>query len=298
MPVQAQFGISQAVAWDGVATIERALPYWTVKGNEMADIGRSWGGPCDEADKDRIIEELHEAVRARDEFVAIAAHELRNPMTPILMQVGGLLAAARDPRRCRPELLAPRLEILELAVREFVRRSTALLDVSRIAAGNVRIEAAEVDLTRVVRGVVDRAAIAARMARSSVETDLQEGVVGIWDRLALEQVTENLLSNAIKFGAGKPVSIALTSDGRTARLAVRDHGIGISEADRARIFGRFERAVARREHGGFGIGLWLANQLVLAMGGAIAVEGAPGEGTTFTVSLPQGDAEQQETSGT
>src|SRR3954467_14558218 len=95
-----------------------------------------------EADKNRLIEELQGAVRARDEFVAIAAHELRNPMTPILMQVHTLLAAARNPRRCRPEVLAPRLELLEHAVREFVRRSTALLDVSRVAAGNVRIEPA------------------------------------------------------------------------------------------------------------------------------------------------------------
>jgi signal transduction histidine kinase len=264
----------------------------------MVDTGGSRGGSCNEADKDRLIEELREAVRARDEFVAIAAHELRNPMTPILMQVNGLLAAARDPRRCRPELLAPRLEILELAVREFVRRSTALLDVSRIAAGNVRIDATEVNLSRVVRGVVDRAAVAARMARCPLEADLQEGVVGTWDQLALEQVAENLLSNAIKFGAGRPVRVALTSDGQTAELAVHDRGIGISEADRARIFGRFERAVTQREHGGFGIGLWLANQLVRAMGGAIAVEGAPGEGTTFTVTLPQGSAEQQGTSGT
>jgi signal transduction histidine kinase len=246
-----------------------------------------------EVNKDRLIEELREAVRVRDEFVAIAAHELRNPMTPVLMQIGGLLAAARDPRRCHPELLTPRLEILELAVREFVRRSTALLDVSRIAAGNVRLEPTEVDLTGVVRGVVDRAGVAARMARSPLEADLQEGVVGTWDRLALEQVAENLLSNAIKFGAGKPVSVVLRSDGCTAHLAVHDRGIGIPEEDRARIFARFERAVARREHGGFGIGLWLANQLVTAMGGAIAVEGAPGVGTTFTVALPQGGAEQQ-----
>src|SRR5919112_2461045 len=130
----------------------------------MEDAGGGQDGGRGEADKDRLIEELREAVRAREEFVAIAAHELRNPMTPILMQVGGLLAAARDPRRCRPELLAPRLEFLELAVREFVRRSTALLDVSRIAAGNVRIELTEGDLTGVIRRVVDRAKGAAGMA--------------------------------------------------------------------------------------------------------------------------------------
>ncbi|HWX50234.1 MAG TPA: HAMP domain-containing sensor histidine kinase [Roseomonas sp.] len=263
----------------------------------MADTGSSRDGPCEEADKDRLIAELREAVRARDEFVAIAAHELRNPMTPILMQVSGLLAVVRDPGRCRPELLTPRLEALEFAVQEFVRRSTALLDVSRIAAGNVRIETAEVDLTRVVRSVVDRAGIAARLARSPIEADLQEGVVGTWDPLALEQMTENLLSNAIKFGAGQPVIVTLASDSQTARLTVRDHGIGISEGDRSRIFARFERAVTQREHGGFGIGLWLVNQLVTAMGGAIAVESAPGEGTIFTVTLPLGGAQQQEASG-
>ena len=258
----------------------------------MDDAENSRAGAGGEADKDRLIAELREAVRARDEFVAIAAHELRNPMTPILLQVGALLAAARSPRRCRPDVLVPRLESLELAAQEFVRRATTLLDVSRVAAGNLRLEASAVDLSDVVRGVVDRASVAARMARCRLEADLQDGVVGIWDRLALEQAAENLLSNAIKFGAGRPVRVALRSDGRTARLVVRDQGIGIPEADRARIFERFERAIARREHGGFGVGLWLANQLVTAMGGAIGVESEPGAGTTFTVSLPLGGAGQ------
>ncbi len=265
----------------------------------MEDAGGGQDCGRREAAKDRLTEELREAVRARDEFVAIAAHELRNPMTPILMQVHNLAAAARNPRRCRPEILAPRLELLEHAVRDFVRRSTTLLDVSRVAAGNVRIELSEVDLSSVVRGVVDRAGVAARMARSLLEADLQEGVVGTWDRLALEQVAENLLSNALKFGAGKPVAVALHADSQEARLAIRDRGIGISEEDRARVFGRFERAVARREHGGFGVGLWLASRLTAAMGGAIAIEGAPGEGTIFTVTLPLGGggAGQQGTAG-
>jgi signal transduction histidine kinase len=252
-----------------------------------------------EADKDRLIEELREAVRARDEFVAIAAHELRNPMTPILMQVHNLVAATRDPRRCRPELLGPRLELLEHAVRNFVRRATTLLDASRVASGNIRVEPAEVDLSRVVRGVVDGAAAAAQMARSPLDADLQEGVVGIWDRLALEQIAENLLSNAIKFGAGKPVVVVLRADSLTASLEVRDRGIGIPDEARVRIFGRFERAVGQREHGGFGVGLWLANQLVAAMGGAITVESVPGERTTFTVALPlDGGAERRRTRDT
>jgi two-component system, OmpR family, sensor kinase len=260
----------------------------------MEDTGSNRDDGYGEADKDRLIEELRESVRARDEFVAIAAHELRNPMTPILMQVGILLAAAKDPNRCRPELMVPRLTQLEMAVEEFVRRSTALLDVSRIAAGNVRIELTEVNLSALIRGVLSRTAPAAQRARCQLDDDLQEGVVGMWDPLALEQVVENLLTNATKFGAGQPVTVILRSDGRRAQLIIRDRGIGISEEDRARIFQRFERAVTRREHGGFGIGLWLANQLIIAMKGAIAIESASGEGTTFTVTLPLDSAPRQE----
>src|SRR6195952_1013689 len=164
----------------------------------MENTGDSRNDGHSEVDKDRLIEELRDAVRARDEFVAIAAHELRNPMTPILMHVGLLLAAAKNPNRCRPEVIVPRLELLEMAVTEFVRRSTALLDVSRIAAGNVRIEIAEVNLSTLIRGVVSRTAVAARKARCRLDEDLQEGVVGIWDPLALEQGAENLLTNPTK----------------------------------------------------------------------------------------------------
>jgi two-component system, OmpR family, sensor kinase len=159
--------------------------------------------------------------------------------------------------------------------------------------GSDACELAKVDLSRVVRGGIDRAGVAARVARSRLEADLQEGVVGTWDRLALDQAAENLLSNALKFGAGKPVGVTLRADARAARLTIRDCGMGISEEDRAHIF---ERAVARREHGGFGVRLWLANQLVTAMAGAIAVESAPGEGTTFTVTVPLGGSEQEWTS--
>jgi signal transduction histidine kinase len=251
-----------------------------------------------DADKDRLIEELRAAVRARDEFVAIAAHELRNPITPILIQIGLLHAAANDPNRCRPELIAPRVERLESAIQEFVRRSTVLLDVSRIASGNIRVDLADVDLSALVDRVISRATLAAQRARCRLHEEVQEGVTGLWDPLALEQVTENLLTNAIKFGAGKPVTIVLHADDQTAQLTVRDQGIGISEEDRSRIFQRFERAVTQREHGGFGIGLWLANQLIMAMAGTITVESAPGEGSRFTVTLPRSRAAEHEVGNT
>ena len=106
------------------------------------------------------------------------------------------------------------------------------------------------------------------------------------DELAVEQIADNLLSNAVKYGAGEPIEVSLVCDGAEARLTVRDHGIGISEQDQARIFDAFERAVSRREEGGFGIGLWVVRHLVDAMHGEIPVTSGPAEGSTFTVILP------------
>ena len=109
---------------------------------------------------------------------------------------------------------------------------------------------------------------------------------GLLDQLAVEQIADNLLSNAIKYGAGEPVEVSLLRRGAKAQLTVRDHGIGISEEDQARIFDAFERAVTRREQGGFGIGLWVVRQLVDTMHGEIHVASRRAEGSTFTVILP------------
>jgi signal transduction histidine kinase len=111
-------------------------------------------------------------------------------------------------------------------------------------------------------------------------------VVGTWDRLHLETAVENLLSNATKFGAGKPIDVTIERDTSHARLHVRDWGIGISSEQRARVFQRFERAVPEQHYGGLGLGLWTVRQIVEAHRGAVRVDSATGEGSTFTLELP------------
>jgi signal transduction histidine kinase len=113
-------------------------------------------------------------------------------------------------------------------------------------------------------------------------------VVGAWDRLRLEQVVTNLLTNALKYGAGRPVHVRVWAEAGVARLAVRDEGIGIAPEHRARIFGKFERAVSERHYGGLGLGLHITQQIVRALGGSILLESEPGRGSTFTVELPPG----------
>jgi signal transduction histidine kinase len=116
-------------------------------------------------------------------------------------------------------------------------------------------------------------------------------VVGMFDRTAIEQIVENLLSNAVRYGAGQPIHVSLAGDANIARLSVRDHGIGISHADQARIFEQFQRAAGNNTDGGFGVGLWITRELVLAMEGKISVTSEIGTGSTFTVSLPLKEAE-------
>lgn len=233
-----------------------------------------------------LVEELRQAVRARDDFIAIAAHELRNPMTPISGVAELALAAARNAEGICPPRITVLLERMHLLVQDFVTRATKLLDVSRIEAGNLRLEPSAIDLSALVLSVAQRYDVTAARDRSPLELDIEDKVVGVLDRFAVEQVIENLLSNAFKFGEGKPITLRLRSDEQAARLDVQDGGVGLRPDQQAGIFERFEQVLTQHRGGGFGVGLWVANRLIAAMNGQIAVSSCLGEGSTFTVMLP------------
>ncbi len=238
------------------------------------------------ADLRQQVAELRQAVRARDDFIAIAAHELRNPMTPIMAVAELALKAARDAEGSCPPRVTTLLERMQLFAQDFLQRSVRLLDVSRIELGNLRLLPSAVDLSSLVRSVAERYDAIAARGHSPVELDVEDGITGVLDRLAVEQVIENLLSNALKFGIGEPVTLRLRSDGRSARLDVQDRGVGMSLDQQAQLFVCFEQVVAQHRGGGFGVGLWLANRLIMAMDGRIDVSSCVGKGSTFTVTLP------------
>ena len=234
----------------------------------------------------RQVVELGEAVRARDDFIAIAAHELRNAIAPIMVGAELALKIARDAQGLCPPRVITLMERTKLHAQNLVQRSTRLLDFARIEAGKLRLEPSSTDLSELVRSVARIYEPTAAHSRSPLDLDVQDGVIAVVDRLAVEQVVENLLSNALKFGIGQPVTLQLRSDDRLAQLSVRDQGVGMSPDQQARIFGRFEQIVAQNRESGFGVGLWIAERLVSAMGGRITVSSRPGEGSTFTVVLP------------
>jgi signal transduction histidine kinase len=226
-----------------------------------------------------------EAVRIRDDFVAVAGHELRTPLAALLMQIQSV---QRSQRAALPPYAHERLD---KAVRSVLRLSeliNQLLDVSRITSGRLHLEPEVFDLAEMLREVVARfrEGGGSSGAKSPISLRTDGNVEGLWDRVRIEQVLTNLLSNALKYGQGKPVELELAIEGGCAVVRVSDHGIGIDRAHHERIFLRFERAVAARHYGGFGLGLWITRQIVEASGGTIAVDSEPNRGSTFVVRLP------------
>lgn len=164
----------------------------------------------------RLAAELAQSVRARDDFIAIAAHELRNPMTPILGYAEYLLAVGRRPESECPEPIIVALERLVGLIGEYIKRATTLLDVSRITAGKLCAELSLVELSGVIRQAVERHRPEAERSGCRLWPSIEDNISGLLDQLAVEQIADNLLSNAIKFGAGEPIEVSLifTAPGR------------------------------------------------------------------------------------
>jgi predicted ATPase/signal transduction histidine kinase len=234
----------------------------------------------------RLHLETRRAVRMRDEFLLIAAHELRTPMTSLTLSLR-TLQRAPETGQAIPETVMR--QSVEVAARQATRLNQligTLLDGSRIETGWPTLDLSSVDLGAIVRRVAER--FGGELARGRCTLSIQgcSPVVGRWDASRIDQLLSNLLSNAVKFGAGKPIEVRFSQEEGTARLAVQDHGIGIEPAHQRRIFERFERAVAVQHYGGLGLGLYIGRRIAEAHGGALRLVSAPGAGSTFIVELP------------
>jgi signal transduction histidine kinase len=247
---------------------------------------RDAGAARERAVREQALRETQEAVRARDEFLSVAAHELRTPLTSMRLHLQLLQRQVGTAQPALSEEITPRTQVLERQLLRLGSLVNTLLDVSRLAAGKLSLEPRELDLAQLVRQMADAFAEEFKKAGSVLTVHLDGPLQGEWDPLRVEQVLVNLLSNAAKYGAGQPVEVSLVGEGHTAVLAVKDHGIGISEDGMARLFGKFERAVSERHYGGLGLGLYITRQIVEAMGGSITVRSAQGQGSTFILRLP------------
>jgi signal transduction histidine kinase len=236
----------------------------------------------------RLNEELSEANRAKDVFLATLSHELRTPLTPVLGWVNLLRAggAASD-----PSMLAQGLDAIERNARLQARLVDDLLDISRVVSGKLRFERESVNLRSVVESAVEtvRADADARRVRLEVELPAPHvGVVG--SPVRLQQVVWNLLSNAVKFTpAGGLVRVYTTRENGEARVVVEDTGVGIDSEFLPHVFDRFRQAdgSTTRQYGGLGLGLAIARALAELHGGWVRAESeGRDKGSRFTFALP------------
>lgn len=234
-----------------------------------------------------LYRQAREEVRARDEFLSVASHELRTPMTALHVQVQMLERVVE--RSGVPAAVRERVTALDRQVRRIAGLVEALLDLSRIRLGRMELRREPVDLAALAREVAAPYQADLDLARgSSVRVVAPAPVEASIDRVRIEQVIGNLLANAVKFGEGKPVEVRVEAAGGAARIVVADSGVGIEAAEAERIFGRFERAAPAQHYPGLGLGLYVAREIVEAHGGSIHARGEPGKGAVFTVELPAG----------
>ncbi len=260
--------------------------------DELGDLSRTLDGLAGELDlanrrREELQRQLRQAVELREEFLSVAAHELRTPITSIRLQME-MLSRGMSQLPIGPGTapLRNRVAVLMRQIDRLGRLVSTLLELSRLSNGQFTLEMEPLDLCDVIRGISERLTEDVEHASAKLCLNLPDSAPALGDKLRLEQVMTNLLSNALKYGGGTPIEVGLEQGGKGWALRVRDHGSGIPADKLDRIFNRFERA-ATDVSGGLGLGLYISRQIVEAHSGTIRARNAEGGGAELVVELPR-----------
>jgi PAS domain S-box-containing protein len=241
----------------------------------------------DITDRVRAEREREAAMRSRDRFYAMASHELRTPVSTVMLYNDLLLGGMYDPLS---EQQQEAVERSQVSARHLLDLINDLLDLSKLEAGRLDARRDQVDASALVAEVISQLTPVAAEHGSALSLErCDPPVVVTGDGKRIRQILLNLLSNAIKFGAGRPIEVRCAAEASGAVIAVRDHGAGIAAADLGRIWEDFVQLGAGDE-AGTGLGLPIARRLAELLGGTLEVESAPGAGSTFSLRLPAGSA--------
>jgi two-component system phosphate regulon sensor histidine kinase PhoR len=233
---------------------------------------------------------LKEAERLKDDFIGIAAHELRNPLAILKGYAQTLIiqtARGNGPKLADWQIEA--LQSIDQSSLRLVELIDDLLDVTRLQAGRLEIHPEPTNLIALAKRTISRLQVTTDKHSLSLHTSLEHLVLNI-DAQRIEQVLSNIISNAIKYSPdGGPIELSISEDKRKhiALIRVADHGIGIPVSQQAHVFGRFMRADNARLHGigGTGLGLYISRELVERHGGRIWFESTETQGATFYIAL-------------
>lgn len=267
----------------------RAIPYRDKAGkiNQIAVSG------IDFTERKAAEEQTKEAIRIRDEFLSIASHELKTPLTGIKIHTQLLKRMlTKDPvKTLTNERISQFVGIVELGMDRLSRLVEDMLDISRIENRKLSFHFEKIDLSELVSETLKRFRLELADAGIEVITDLEAGLLAKVDRFRFEQVLTNLITNAIRYAPRKPVEVTLSHANKRAVLSFRDSGPGIDKKDQEKIFKRFERLISANEVSGMGLGLFICKQIILGHRGSIRVESELGQGARFIIELPLAEKE-------
>ena len=240
-------------------------------------------------DNARLLHEAKEAIRMRDDFLAMASHDMRTPLAVMLAN----LQLARRRHNARgdgdPELIR-NLDAAERTTQKLTGLVGELMDISILRSGQpLPLNREAVDLATVTEGTADE--YRRLSAEYEINLRLEEGVVGNWDAIRIERVLRNLLDNALKYSRdGGAVEVVVRGENGWAVVEVTDHGVGIPADELPLLFEKFHRGSNTRDLRGTGLGLAGSRAVVEQLGGTIEVRSRLGEGSTFAVRLPRDGA--------
>lgn len=260
--------------------------------NAQGEIIKWFGTNTNITEQKRIDAELRNAIRARDEFLSVASHELKTPLSSLklLAQLAKRNRERGDVSVYSPEKVDRLIDQTERQINRLTRLVDDMLDIARIRSGKLTIQKEKFDLNILVEEVIDR--LASNLNESETRVHLKKSIPieGFWDRFRMEQVVVNLLTNSMRYGKKRPVEVTLRKipgDPSKVRLEIQDQGIGIPPEACERIFGRFERAVDANEVSGLGLGLFITRQIVEAHDGRVWAESKGlNQGANFIIEIP------------
>jgi len=234
-----------------------------------------------------LLQEMNRTLRIRDEFISIASHELKTPITTISLQTQMKKRfMKKSDYGFNQDKVKDFIDLIDKQSNRISRLVDDMLDVSRIENGKLSIKPELCDLNSIISQVLEGFRAEVDSGRIEVSLEENQKLLGYWDKFRIEQVIVNLISNAIKYGNGNPVLLSSLIDDNKVVLQVKDQGMGISEEDLERIFQRFERAVSGGNISGLGLGLFISRQIVELHEGTLSVQSTIGQGSVFKLELP------------
>lgn len=227
----------------------------------------------------RELDRSKKALALRDEFIDLASHELKNPLTALKLNLESsrLMMEGSDHSELNPKFLLASLRQLN-RIENLV---ASMMDTTLFESGQVSLQCERCDFVEIVRNVL----LNTQYEHLTFSSE-DKSVFGHWDKVRIEQIISNLIDNAIKYGAGQPVSLTLVKSQDQVQFTVLDSGKGISSSDQKKIFEKYKRVNSNNKVEGLGLGLYLTKKLVELHKGRITVKSSEGKGSSFTVTLP------------